>query len=305
MSAMVHPAQSDIGDISDFVTSTKVTITDVVLALIVLIASWLIARVVRRGVLHGLGRVNGITEDQRQFTARITFYFLLLIGIGFAFTFFGADVQPILTAAILIGVVAVLALRGVAENFAAGIILQTRRPIQLGDDVDVLDFSGIVREINSRAVILEAWDHRRVHIPNHTVLTNPLVNHTEHDTRRSEVEVRLAVSEALDEAVSAIVDTVVEVPGVVTERPPEVIFRSVDPGRLVIVVRFAHGPAGSVRVTSDVVRAIAVAERSRGRDVTVTAPPPAVALTPQGSRLTRQRPHSNETFRDPPRTHLR
>ena len=82
MSAMVHPAQSDIGDISDFVTSTKVTITDVVLALIVLIASWLIARVVRRGVLHGLGRVNGITEDQRQFTARITFYFLLLIGIG-------------------------------------------------------------------------------------------------------------------------------------------------------------------------------------------------------------------------------
>ncbi|HET9665728.1 MAG TPA: hypothetical protein VFP09_03185, partial [Desertimonas sp.] len=103
------------------------------------------------------------------------------------------------------------------------------------------------------------------------------------DTRRSEVEVRLAVSEALDEAVSAIVDTVVEVPGVVTERPPEVIFRSVDPGRLVIVVRFAHGPAGSVRVTSDVVRAIAVAERSRGRDVTVTAPPPAVALSPKAA----------------------
>ena len=177
-----------------------------------------------------LGRVNGITEDHRQLAARVTFYFLLLIGVGVALTFVGAEIQPILTAAILIGVVAVLALRGVAENFAAGIILQTRRPIQLGDDIDVLDYSGIVREINSRAVVLEAWDRRRIHIPNRTVLDNPLVNHTEHDTRRSEVEVRLAVSDALDEAVSAVVETVANVPGVIADQPPDVVFRSVDPG---------------------------------------------------------------------------
>ena len=168
----------------------------------------------RRGVRTVLGRVNGISEDQRQLTARVTFYFLLLIGVGVALTFVGAEIQPILTAAILIGVVAVLALRGVAENFAAGIILQTRRPIQLGDDIDVLEHSGIVREINSRAVVLEAWDRRRIHIPNHTVLNNPLVNHTERDTRRSEVEVRLAVSESFDEAVAAVIETVANVPGV-------------------------------------------------------------------------------------------
>ena len=195
-------------------------------ALIVLIASWLIARVVRRGVLHGLGRVNGITEDQRRFTARITFYFLLLIGVGVAVTFVGAEVQPILTAAILIGVVATLALRGVAENFAAGIILQTRRPIELGDDIDVVEQAGIVREMNSRAVVLEAWDRRLIHIPNHTVLNNPLINHTENESRRSAVEVRVAVSEALDETVSAIVDTVLNVPGVIPDRPPDVIFPS-------------------------------------------------------------------------------
>ncbi len=259
------------------------TITDVVLALLVLIAAWIIARLARRGVRSVLGRVNGISEDLRQLTARVTFYFILIIGIGVALTFVGAEIQPVLTAGILIGVIAILALRGVAENFAAGIILQTRRPIQLGDDVDVLEHSGIVREINSRAVVLEAWDRRRVHIPNHTVLNNPLVNHTEGESRRSEVEVRLAVSESFDEAVAAVLETVANVPDVVVDRPPEVVFRSVDPGRVVIVVRFAHGPGGAVRVTSDVVRAIAVAERSRGRDVTVTAPPPAVALTPKAT----------------------
>ena len=282
MASLAHPSQSDIGDISEFVTSTQVTITDVVLAILVLIAAWIIARLARRGVRTVLGRVKGISEDQSQLAARVTFYFLLLIGVGVALTFVGAEIQPILTAGILIGVVAILALRGLAENFAAGIILQTRQPIQLGDDIDVLEYSGIVREINSRTVILEAWDRRRIHIPNHTVLNNPLVNHTERDTRRSEVEVRLAVSESFDEAVAAVIETVANVPGVADQRP-EVVFRSVDPGRVVIVVRFAHGPAGPVKVTSDVVRAIAINERSRGRDVTVSAPPPAMALTPKAT----------------------
>jgi small conductance mechanosensitive channel len=139
MAAMVHPAQSDISDISDFVTSTKVTITDVGLALIVLIAAWVTARVARRAVLGVLGRVDGITEDVRQLAGRVTFYLNLLVGVGISLTLVGAEIQPILTAGILIGVVAVLALRGVAENFAAGIVLRTRRPIQLGDDIDVLE----------------------------------------------------------------------------------------------------------------------------------------------------------------------
>jgi hypothetical protein len=93
----------------------------------------------------------------------------------------------------------------------------------------------------------------------------------------------LAVSEAFDEAVSDVVETVTSVPGVIADRPPDVIFRSVDPGRVAIVVRFSYGPAGPILVTSAVVRAIALAERSRGRDVTVTAPPPPVALTPKST----------------------
>jgi hypothetical protein len=47
-----------------------------------------------------------------------------------------------------------------------------------------------------------------------------------------------------------------------------------------VIVRFAHGPNDAVPVTSAVVRAVAEAERSRGRDATVTAPPPVTALTP-------------------------
>ena len=138
---------------------------------------------------------------------------VLLIGVGISLTFVGAEIQPILTAGILIGVVVVLALRGVAENFAAGLVLQTRRPIQLGDDIDVLDYSGIVREMNSRAVVIEAWDRRRSTSPTAPSSTTWLANWARHTPRRSEVEVRLAVADAFDEAVSAVLETVANVPG--------------------------------------------------------------------------------------------
>jgi small conductance mechanosensitive channel len=281
MSSMPHPSQADVSDLSDLIDTTSVTLTDVILALLVFIAAWVIARMARRGVFHLLGRMGGISEDMRQLASRVTFYFILIIGIGVSMTFLGAGIQPILTASILVAVIAGLALRGIADNFAAGVVLQSRRPIEIGDDIDVLDHSGVVLEINSRSVILEGWDRRRIHIPNSTVLQNPLVNHTAHDTRRSEVEVRLAVSGDVDEAVSAVAETVASVPGVLATPPIDVLFRSIDPERVVIVVRFAHQPAGRVKVTSAVVRAIAVAERSRGRDATVIAPPPAAALTPR------------------------
>jgi len=281
MSSMPHPAQADVSDLSDLIDSTSVTLTDVVLALVVFIGAWVLARMARRGVFHVLGRLGGVSEDIRQLASRVTFYFILIIGIGVSFTFLGAGIQPVLTAAIIVAVIAGLALRGIADNFAAGVVLQSRRPIEIGDDIDVLDHSGIVREINSRSVILEGWDRRRIHIPNSTVLQNPLVNHTAHDTRRSEVEVRLAVSGDVDEAVTAVAETVASVPGVLANRSIDVLFRSIDPERVVIVVRFAHQPAGRVKVTSDVIRAVAVAERSRGRDAAVIAPPPAAALTPR------------------------
>jgi small-conductance mechanosensitive channel len=280
MASMPHPSQADVSDLSDLIDSTSVTLVDVILAVVVFIAAWVIGRIARRAVSNLLGRLGGISEDMRQLASRVTFYFILVIGVGVAMTFLGAGIQPVLTAAIIVAVIAGLALRGIADNFAAGVVLQSRRPIEIGDDIDVVDHSGVVREINSRSVILEGWDRRRIHIPNSTVLQNPLVNHTAHDTRRSEVEARLAVSSDVDEAVIAVAETVATVPGVLASPPIDILFRSIDPQRIVVLVRFAHEPAGRVKVTSDVVRAIALAERSRGRDVTVTAPPPSAALTP-------------------------
>lgn len=185
-----------------------------------------------------LTRLQGLSDHLRDLAARAAGYVVLFVGFGIALSIIGVPIQPLLTAVIVIGVVLALALRGIAENFAAGIVLQTRRPIEVGDEVDSLDYVGDVVEMNGRAVIIETFDGRRVHLPNSEVLSNPLVNHTERGAR-STVEVR-SRSREFEETLRDLADVVAAVPGVLPEPPPAVYLTSIDPVRVTALVQFWH-----------------------------------------------------------------
>lgn len=86
---------------------------------------------------------------------------VIFLGVGIALSLLGAPIQPLIAAAIVIAVVLGLALRGIAENFAAGILLQTRRPIHVGDEIESLGHSGNVVEMNSRAGVWPICPIRR------------------------------------------------------------------------------------------------------------------------------------------------
>lgn len=51
---------------------------------------------------------------------------------------------------IILGVVLALVLRGIADNFAAGVVIQSRHPVRLGDEIDALRYVGTVRALNGR-----------------------------------------------------------------------------------------------------------------------------------------------------------
>jgi len=212
---------------AETLTVTTIDPWNAVLAVAVAIVGWILSRVTRKAVGKLLTRLQGLSDELRDLTARASGYVVLFVGFGVALSIIGVPIQPLLTAVIVIGVILALALRGIAENFAAGIVLQTRRPIEVGDEVDSLDYVGDVIEMNGRAVVVETFDGRRVHLPNSQVLNNPLVNHTERTARRSEVEVPLR-SRELEETVQDLAAIVAAVPGVMPEPAPAVYLTSVD-----------------------------------------------------------------------------
>jgi small conductance mechanosensitive channel len=275
MSVMSVVLAVDAGAIAE----TTIDPVNAVIAVVVAVVGWIMSRITRRAVGKLLGRLEGISGEMRDLMAKLAGYVVLFLGFGVSLAVLGVPIQPLLAAAIVIGVVLALALRGIAENFAAGIVLQTRRPIEVGDEVDSLGFVGDVVDMNGRAVVVETFDGRQAHLPNSEVLSNPLVNHSAKQARRSEVEVRIR-SRDFEETQRHLVETVGAVAGVLREPSPAVYLTSIDPVRITALVHFWHDPDDGLTVRTEVIRMLATAGRERTEMATIVSPQPSAPLTP-------------------------
>lgn len=251
---------------------------DAILAVAVLVASWITARYARRAVDRVFARVK-VPDDVRGLGGRFASYVVIFLGVGIALGLLGVSIQPVLAVVILLSVLAALALRGVADNVAAGVVIQTRQSVHLGDSIESQDFVGTVRELTSRSVIIETSDGRLVHLPNQKVLDNPLVNHTTVGRRSSDLQIRVTGGE-VTELTSQVLEVLSRTPGVLAEPAPRVLVRAIEAGRATLVATYWHSSTAGVAVTSEAVLAISASLAGSAATVAVVAPPPGPPVTP-------------------------
>lgn len=270
----------DGGQITDFFGSGSVSGWDLLIAVLVAVAAWIASIFVKQGVVALMRRTPGVTPAVAVLIARVAKYAVILLGIGVGLSFLGASVQPLLAVAIIVGVILALALRGIADNFAAGVVLQSRNPIKPGDEIEAGDYIGTVVELNGRSVILRTVDGRTVHVPNGKLLQDPLVNHSQAGARRSDIEVRVAngvTSIAKLEQILTAAASAAE--GVHKREPTHTRIVSISPQRVTARVQFWHHPLHGVAVSSSVVTALAAACVDNKLTATVTSAKPEPPLT--------------------------
>jgi small conductance mechanosensitive channel len=278
---MATPIPTAIPDIGAFFSTSDIGGWDVVIAVLIIIAGWILSIFARKGALALLKKVQGISVDLANLTARIIKYFVILLAVGVALGFLGASVQPLLAGAIIIGVLLALALRGIANNFAAGIVIQTRRPIKIGDEIEIDDYVGTVKDLNSRSVYVLTRDGRTVHIPNEHVIQNPLVNYSEAGSRRSEVEVRAMLDDLSPATLETLLRTTVSaIDGVHKREKVHVLTEAMSSDRVTYRVRFWHRPLAGPEISSEVVHAVGLALQQAGITFAVQSELPAPPLTP-------------------------
>ncbi|MHA7986412.1 mechanosensitive ion channel family protein [Rathayibacter sp. CAU 1779] len=253
---------------------------DVAFALLSVILGIVLGVLARRGTLAVLARIPNIPPAVAKRVASIVRTTLIVLGVGIALSFLGAPIQPVIALAIVLGVIAVLALRGVSENYAAGLVIQTRRPFVRGDVVQIGDYEGVVTEINGRSVTLRQFDGAIAHIPNATVISNPFLNESERTALRSEVEVRVRYTdrEDLEAVVQSIRTACAGVTSIVDGKHAEVLFVTIEPTRATLSVRYRHPPTHRGTSRSDVVSAVHAAIADR--DAVVTSQKIDPPLTP-------------------------
>lgn len=271
-------------DLRDWIPES-LTWWDIGLAVIAVILGWVLSRFAKRGVRALAHRTPGITDPMALLAGRITQYTIVLFGVGVALAFLGANIQPLIAIVVVVAVVLALVLRGIADNFAAGVLLQTRKPISVGDEIQI-DGSdgplvGTVTELNGRAVVMTTTDGRVVHIPNGAVLREPIINDSTHGARRSEVQVRVRRTDGtIDMFLEPLLDAVRAVDGVHQREHPRALVTAVSPERLSARLQFWHHPLHGVTVTDAVVRAVGTLIDESAWTATVTSEPAASPLTP-------------------------
>jgi small conductance mechanosensitive channel len=148
---------------------------NLLVALVVLLAALLLARLARSATLHALERTRA-DRWTAHLVGRLAFLGVFLIGFLMALGAFGIAWTTVVALAGVFGLAASLALQDVLKNFVAGIYLLVERPFRVGEEIKVKDFVGRVETIDVRTTALRTADGELAMVPNAILFAEIIVN---------------------------------------------------------------------------------------------------------------------------------
>ena len=228
--------------LEDFVNADSLTFWDFLWAGLVVLASVLLARVARNLLRKFLQRFPHLSTEGAFLIARGTGWVIIFTGSIYAITLLGIDVGPALLVIIVIGLVLFFAGRRLMDNFSSGLVLQGTPMFAAGDQIVTENGTGTVLEITGRTVVIETIDGENVHIPNKTVIDNPVVNLTELGSRRSTLTVGVAYGTDLDHAKQVLEDAAASSELAHSDPPPEALVSEFSDHSVDFRLLFWHDP---------------------------------------------------------------
>ena len=196
----------------------------VALAALIVLATWLTARLVALAVrLLFAGRIESpllLSVVARAFAIPV-----FLLGLYFVLQFSGLTrlALSVLGGTGLIGIIIGFGLRDIAENFLASVLLSVRNPFHSGDLIDVGGYTGVVQNLNVRSTVLLTLDGNQVQIPNSTVYKSIIKNYSSIPSRRAEFTVGIGYDSSAAKAQVLIAEVLQEHPAVLETPEPLVL----------------------------------------------------------------------------------
>lgn len=179
------------------VGDTSVTLATALTSLLIILATFWISRVIRRGIRRMLNR-RGMADEQASETAlSLLHYFFLVIGFAIALQTIGIELGTLFAAGAVFAVGLGFAMQNIAQNFVAGVILLTERSIRIGDVLEVEGTIVKVRKSGIRATIARSRDGEELIVPNSTLVQSTVKNFTLQDSAYR-LQTRVGVSYGSD-----------------------------------------------------------------------------------------------------------
>ncbi len=146
------------------------------------------------------------------FFGNVLKYLVLTATIIAIFGIFGLETTTFAAVLGAAGLAVGLAFQGTLSNFAAGVMILTFRPFDIGDYVKVAGQEGTVREIGIFVVVLDTLDNRKVIVGNSEAIGGTIENLTTNPLRRVDIDVATHVAADVDASLAVLDEAAAGVP---------------------------------------------------------------------------------------------
>lgn len=191
-------------------------------AFAILIASWIIARLLRRKIRKPDFGPDNLDATLRPVIASAVFYIIIAMALYAFLTKLGVPATSLLAVFGAAGLAIGLALKDTLSNIAAGVMLLILRPLEIGDYVDTASYAGAVQEIGLFATTLRNVEGIFVYVPNSEMWRNRLHNYSRHSERKFVETIGVSYDSDLPKTKALLLEVMQNTPDMMTTpTPPE------------------------------------------------------------------------------------
>jgi small-conductance mechanosensitive channel len=193
LSGLLPELTNTLAEISFNIGKHPVSLLLVIQALLTVLITLIVALWVSRALENKLMRAEQINMNVRVVLSKLLRIVLSLVAILLALSAIGFDITLLSVFGGALGVGLGFGLQKIASNYVSGFIILLDDSMHMGDVVTVDTHYGVVSELRSRYMVLRKLDDTEVVIPNETLITNAVINHS-FTNRKTQVQMPVQVS---------------------------------------------------------------------------------------------------------------
>lgn len=239
-------------------------------ALLILLVALIGGRLLRVYLLR-LGMRKRMNVNVAALGGNLAQVGLITLAIVIILPIFGVDWTALVTLVGAVGLAVSLAFQDLLRNFIAGIYILIERPFTIGDKITVQaspEIVGTVQSIELRISTLRTEDGVLVVVPNNTLFSTPITNHTAVNLQRDVIRLSLADAD-LNEVRPQINKVLAAFPDVAGSPGPSITVEEASPTALKLRVEFWTPPRLEATLAPQII--IALREAFPTAEVTVVS----------------------------------
>lgn len=182
-------------------------------AVAVLIATFVIAKLISRAI-DRVARYRHPTVSHQLYTLnRIVYYFVIALGVIGSASVLGFQLDKLLIIGGALGIGIGLGLQSIVNNFVSGIIILLEKSIKVGDFIELdANLMGEVREIKLRSTLVRTADNVDILVPSSEFISGRVINWTlEENIRRFRIPFGVAYGSDKDRVREAVLKAAAKV----------------------------------------------------------------------------------------------